>query len=333
MTLALRTYRENLADDPAFQAANEALAVNKNALSKRTVKLSPDSSTKNSWEAGITPHMDGVPFAQVGKGEQAAFKILLALDKNSTPRRDSILIEEPENHLSYSSLNILIERIRDRSAGQQLVITTHSSFVLNKLGVEKLRLLGNSGIGSMLDLPSDTQEYFRKLAGFDTLRLVLARAVILVEGPSDEITVQKAYLQRYKVLPLEAGVDIISVQSLAFRRFLQLGQTMGKKIAVITDLDDDNSQDKARKRFSDFENSQVRGFVGSVTDGRTLESQLISSAGRELLNRALGKSFPSDNELADYLAENKTELALALLDYADTIPMPKYIEDAIAFVQ
>ena len=139
MALALRTYRDELARDPAFQAANDALAVERNSLSKSSIRLSPDASSKNSWEAGITPHLDEVPFGQVGKGEQAAFKILLALDKSSAPRRDTILIEEPENHLSFASLNVLIERICERSVGQQLIITTHSSFVLNKLGIDKLR--------------------------------------------------------------------------------------------------------------------------------------------------------------------------------------------------
>ena len=35
--------------------------------------------------------------------------------------------------------------------------------------------------------------YFKKLPGYDTLRLVLAKRVILVEGPSDELVVQRAY--------------------------------------------------------------------------------------------------------------------------------------------
>jgi predicted ATP-dependent endonuclease of OLD family len=35
-----------------------------------------------------------------------------------------------------------------------------------------------------------------KLPGYDTLRLILCNKAILVEGPSDELIVQKAYFVR-----------------------------------------------------------------------------------------------------------------------------------------
>jgi predicted ATP-dependent endonuclease of OLD family len=46
-----------------------------------------------------------------------------------------VLIEEAENHLSHSNLNALIEHISKNRGDRQLLITTHSSFVLNKLGI------------------------------------------------------------------------------------------------------------------------------------------------------------------------------------------------------
>jgi hypothetical protein len=52
--------------------------------------------------------------------------------------------------------------------------------VLNKLGIDQLQLMKNSKVDAFVNLPTDTREYFCKLAGYDTLRLVLARAAILV---------------------------------------------------------------------------------------------------------------------------------------------------------
>lgn len=37
------------------------------------------------------------------------------------------------------------------------------------------------------ELDPTTVSYFQRLPGYDTLRLVLAKKVVLVEGPSDEI--------------------------------------------------------------------------------------------------------------------------------------------------
>ncbi|MFO1076057.1 MAG: TOPRIM nucleotidyl transferase/hydrolase domain-containing protein, partial [Geminicoccaceae bacterium] len=67
----------------------------------------------------------------------------------------------------------------------------------------------------------------KRLPGHDTLRLILAKRSILVEGPSDELVVQAAFKKKHGKMPLEAGVDVISVNSLTgcgnsgrFRRVL-----------------------------------------------------------------------------------------------------------------
>ena len=99
-------------------------------------------------------------------------------------------------------------QIAERCEGKQVLITTHSSFVLNKLGLDKLILLTPSRGLRLTDLPADTLGYFKKLSGYDTLRIVLAERVILVEGPSDELIVQRAYRDAHGgKLPLEDNVD------------------------------------------------------------------------------------------------------------------------------
>ncbi|MBH0109364.1 AAA family ATPase [Salinibacterium sp. NG22] len=333
LSLAFRNHKEALVQDPAFVAANDSIKVERTTLSKKSLTLSSDASAKSSWESGLVPHLDSIPFDLVGQGEQSAFKILLALEKDGTDRH-VVMVEEPENHLSHSNLSKLISRIRERSSGQQVFLTTHSSFVLNKLGIDKLRLLSESGQLTLGSLPNDTKKYFAKLAGYDTLRMVLAKSVVLVEGPSDELIVQKAYHQKHGRLPIEDGIDVLSVQALAFKRFLELGKALSLKIAVVTDLDDDVSDAKARKRFEQFEVSQrVKGFVGNVADGRTLEPQLVSSAGRAALNTVFGWNTITDDELVDKMTASKTEAALRIFEHASDITMPEYINDAIKFVE
>lgn len=51
---------------------------------------------------------------------------------------------------------------------------------------------------------------------------------------------QKIYRQENEnKLPIEDGVDVISVQSLAFKRFLDIANLLNKNVAVITDNDGD----------------------------------------------------------------------------------------------
>ena len=61
-----------------------------------------------------------------------------------------------------------------------------------------------------------------KLPGYDTLRLILSSKTILVEGPSDELIVQKAYQKKYGKMPLADGVDVIAVGHLLLKGFLRL---------------------------------------------------------------------------------------------------------------
>src|SRR3546814_4634276 len=90
-----------------------------------------------------------------------------------------------------------------------------------------------------------------KLPGHDTLRMVLSTRSILVEGPSDELIVQKAYIQKNGKMPLEDGVEVISVNSLAFKRFLDIAKLLKTQVHIITDNDGDITT--VAKKYKDYE--------------------------------------------------------------------------------
>ena len=46
---------------------------------------------------------------------------MLALERQAKDA-NIILIEEPENHLSFTSMNMLINKIREKCAGRQIII-------------------------------------------------------------------------------------------------------------------------------------------------------------------------------------------------------------------
>ena len=90
-----------------------------------------------------------------------------------------------------------------------------------------------------------------KLPGYDTLRLILAERAILVEGSSDELIVQKAFLMKFGKMPLETGADVISVSSLAFKRFLDIALVLDADVDVVTD--NDGNIDKLKKKYEGYE--------------------------------------------------------------------------------
>ncbi|MAU95677.1 MAG: ATP-dependent endonuclease [Fulvimarina sp.] len=327
LALTYRLMKHRFLEQPKVQTINDALAEKKGKVSEKAISLSLDTSSRASWEAGIMPHLDDIPLPLVGKGEQNAVKIKLAMETSA--KSNIILIEEAENHLSYSSLNELIGHIVEHAGDRQILITTHSSFVLNKLGVESV-LLFQRGEAIRLNELKDTttRDYFMKLPGHDTLRLILSKRSILVEGPSDELIVQRAYHRKHGKMPLEQGVDVISVNSLAFKRFLQIAVAMKKEADVVTD--NDGKVDALKTKYADF--LDAVGISVQYDDDETastLEPQLMKKNGLKVINAVLDKNFADEQAAIDHMIDNKSATALKFFETDVDWEAPDYIGRAI----
>ncbi|WP_395762948.1 ATP-dependent nuclease [Elizabethkingia anophelis] len=233
---AHRKMKEFFMGEEAIKKINEKIKT-ASKISDKKVELSVELSSKNAWENSLMTYLEDVPFHYIGKGEQCLIKTKLALGHKKAKEANIILLEEPENHLSYSTLNQLIKDIKNDSGERQVLVSTHSSFVANKLGLEHLILLNNKKTTRLTTLSDDTERFFEKLSGYDTLRLILCKKAILVEGDSDELVVQKAFMVNNDgKLPIEEGIDVISVGT-SFLRFLEIAEKIGKDVAVVTDND------------------------------------------------------------------------------------------------
>lgn len=326
LSLTYRKMRDIFLEDSSVSAINDELAKQTGAISDKVLSLAMDTSSRASWETGVLPQLDEIPLTLVGKGEQNAIKIKLALAAES--ETDLLLLEEPENHLSHSNLNRLIEHINSNIGNRQLIMTTHSSFVLNKLGIDHVLLFNGESAMTLNELPSDTKKYFMKLPGHDTLRMVLSSRSIFVEGPSDELIVQKAYYQTHKKLPLDDGIEVITVNSLAFKRFLDIAKILKINVHVITD--NDGNVAAVKTKYKDYAGIEGISICFDEDEGfKTLEPQLLKKNGREKLNKVLGTKFPTDEILLSYMLNNKTEVALKIFESETNFDVPDYIANAI----
>ncbi|MFV8334723.1 ATP-dependent nuclease [Flavobacterium sp. RSP29] len=312
-------------------------------ISDKKVEISVELSSKNAWENSLMTYLDDIPFHYVGKGEQCIIKTKLALSHKKAKEANIILLEEPENHLSHSKLNQLISDIKSHSNDKQILVSTHSSFVSNKLGLEHLILLNNKRTIRLNDLSSDTKQFFEKLSGYDTLRMILCKKAILVEGDSDELVVQRAFMDDNKgLLPIEKGIDVISVGT-SFLRFLEVAEKLEKKVVVVTDNDSDVNALKVKyKNYLGTNKKQsIKICFDEVIDSgnlkigtkefnyNTLEPKILKENGLDKLNTVLGKSFTSIDEMHRHMKANKTESALKIFDSSENIKFPEYILDTI----
>ena len=268
-------YRENL---QVFNHSGEVMAVNANLDAEHLItdsKLTIAASTlpAGSIQAGLQLEVDDVPFHFIGKGEQSNVQIKLAI-QNKSHDIDLVMMEEPENHLSHGNLNKLVHYIETQRGDKQLFLTTHSSYVLNKLSIDKICLV-QSGYKRLHKLDSDVVKTLKRLPGYDTLRVALSEKVILVEGPSDELVLKKIYLRKYGWLPEKDGIDIIVVRGVGFKTFIEVGKEIGTRIHVLRDNDGDFQRHviPARAFYAGFAN--IKLFSSEVDEEFSLEPAMI----------------------------------------------------------
>ena len=120
LTRAYRSLREEFANNPSITDINDRLRAAPGDVSDRALSLGIDISQRASWESSLVPHLDDLPFIYVGKGEQASLKILLALSRRVDDAH-VILVEEPENHLSFARMNILVAKILKKCEDRQVL--------------------------------------------------------------------------------------------------------------------------------------------------------------------------------------------------------------------
>ncbi|MGO3277450.1 ATP-dependent nuclease, partial [Halomonas sp.] len=252
-------YREN---QQIFNDSEEVKTVNGNLdtdhlITDKKLTIAASTLPAGSIQTGLQLKVDEVPFQFIGKGEQSNVQIKLAI-QNKSKDIDLVMMEEPENHLSHTNLSRLVHYIENQRSNKQLFLTTHSSYVLNKLSIDKICLL-QSDYKRLDRLDPKVVKTLKRLPGYDTLRVALSNRVILVEGPSDELVLKKIYYRKHGRLPEQDGIDIIVVRGVGFDTFIAVGKEIGTKIHVLRDNDGDYERNviAARLEYTDFPNIQL----------------------------------------------------------------------------
>ena len=325
---AYRANRHEFTDNQAVKRLNEKLQQS-HSFDGKVITLNLRESGIDEWKGDMSISLDGIPLENSGLGTQNMFKSEIFLLQNSDV--DILIIEEPENNLSYANMSVLISKLSE-SKEKQLFISTHSSFVANKLGLQYLHLVANNGIIPFKMLSQDTYDYFLKLPGYNTLRILLANHAILVEGPADELIVQRAYIDNYGKQPIEAGIDVVTVDSLAFQRYCELSSLIKKPITIVTD--NDGNVQKVKERYKKY-GELVTLCVESDNSLNTLEPSVLAV---NLDNfeefKAIvyyGKDIESRDieSIKNFMLGNKTEWSMRVLTSKKRIKYPTYILEAI----
>ena len=290
------------------------------------------SDSKYNLESDLTLTEDGIPIEYRGKGKQCFIKTAFALRERAEDKAlDVLLLEEPENHLSHTSMSKLINQV-ENAHNNQIIIATHSSLICSRLDLRKSILLNSSANepASLSDLTDGTAKFFIKAPNHNILEHVLSEKVILVEGDAEYILMECLYRLTMGHSPAEDGVHIISVGGTSFKRYLEVSKILNIKTAVIRD-NDKNYQKHCIENYADHIADCISIFADENNTRYTfevcmyLDNKVVCD---DLFSRGGIKLSPQD-----YMLNNKTTSAFKLLDEkADEIVVPPYIRGAIEWI-
>ena len=299
-----------------------------------TYSFALKNAPKSNLESSLTIIEDNVCIENRGKGRQCFIKTELALQR-SPDNLDVVLIEEPENHLSHTSMQNLIHKIRS-SNNKQLFIATHSNLISTRLNLQKTIMLNsNSCIPLKLnDIPNDTANFFIKAPDNNILQFVLSKKVILVEGDAEYILMDAMYKKVTNEELMESEIHILSVDGTSFKRYLDLAKIIGIKTAVITDNDKSYFKNITQRYEGYHETDILNARIFADTDIERHTFEICIYKDNERICEELFSHGRRTLSVQEYMLSNKSEASYCLAEHkANDIIVPQYIKDAIVWIK
>jgi putative ATP-dependent endonuclease of the OLD family len=255
---------------------------------------------------------------------------------NDTFKRFNLVcIEEPESHLDINNLKIAIEffqKAQGKNTLTQLVISTHSNQIMNKLELTNvILLLDNDHVVDLSDIDPELVYYLAKRENFDTLNMFYASKLIMVEGATEEIYIN-SLLQRDSSLN---NIRVISIGQKGFKSFIEAWTSFHKhntqdKLGIVRDYD---HQDQAKKAHESY-NSDAITVETSV--GKEFEEDFVEKDGNlAKLNKLFDKKF-SAQEMYDHMTSDKLNNVIAVcraMDKGEKFSIPDYISSLLKWIK
>lgn len=272
-----------------------------------------------------------------GSGMESLIKTKIALDRKN--KLDVILMEEPENHLSFSSLRKMLQEISEQQEKSQIIVATHSNMIASRLNLKNILWITNDGVKTLEKVQDDTAKFFEKADNNAFLQLLLSEKAILVEGATEFLLIPYFY-QKLKGEPLEKErITVISCDGIAYKKYLEIAEATGKKIAVITDNDKKEDKIKEAASFNEKNESQ-HIFMDKDIENWTWEVCVYKENKQQLdklikVKKSAKYLFHEEDygQVLGKMLNDKVECAYQMLMSGKDYVVPQYVKEAIEWIR
>ena len=185
---------------------------------------------------------------KVGLGTSNLISMACELQLNRGELSSFLLIEEPESHVHAQRQLRLIKSLEEetKEGNHQIIITTHSPLLSSIVKLENIIIMKDQAAFSLSKqetmLNEDDYFFLEKYLDATKANLFFAKAVVIVEGPSEEIllpTIAKVINRDFA----EYGVSVVNARGTGLSRFSGIFQRRNEEnplnipVACITDRD------------------------------------------------------------------------------------------------
>lgn len=304
---------------------------NENKIKEGEYRIDVDGVYSSDICNFLTVKKDNIDINSLGQGE----KLLLSLFKyEATQDIDVLLIEEPENHLSFGNMQLLIQLLEKLTCAQ-CFLSTHSNMIATKLELSNSFILGNNKITKLNQLDKDTEKFFVKLTNQNVLNFILSSKVILVEGAAEYILIDDMYnyFTDNSSSLYDDKITLISCNGLSFERYLAISNLIKNKVAVITDNDHDYNH-KVIEKYRAYDTNFIKAFSDENNDRYTFEVCLFNDNQEWLEKNRISRS----EDIQSFLLNQKAEAAYRIssklsCENESEFIIPKYIKEAFEWIK
>ncbi|SKA65418.1 Predicted ATP-dependent endonuclease of the OLD family, contains P-loop ATPase and TOPRIM domains [Eubacterium uniforme] len=287
-------------------------------------------------ESILSVYEDSIPLENKGSGMESLVKTQIALNREDNI--DTILIEEPENHLCFTNLKQMLQQIMDHEEDSQIILTTHSNMIASRLNLGNVIWISENRFLSLKNVDSQTSAFFEKADDNGCLQLLLSKKVILVEGATEYLLLPKFYEKKTGRTIEKDGISIISCDGISYKRYLEIASKTDKRIAVITDNDHDQTKIDDASKFNQ-RNEKQHIFMGTTIDDWTWEA-CVYNCNKEKLDDMIpvqkdAKYLFHKKDYGQVLGKmlaNKVDTAYQMLISEREFNIPLYVEEAIEWL-
>lgn len=294
-------------------------------------------SKKVVLESVLSVYEGDISLENHGSGMESLIKTKIALDRKN--KLDVILMEEPENHLSFSSLRKMLQEISEQQEKSQIIVATHSNMIASRLNLKNVLWITDAGVKTLQEVQDDTAKFFEKADDNAFLQVLLSEKAILVEGATEFLLIPYFYQKLTGKTLEEDSISVISCNGIAYKKYLEIAEATGKRIAVITDNDKKEDKIKEAASFNE-ENESQRVFMDEDIENWTWEVCVYKENKQQLdglikVKKGAKYLFHKEDygQVLGKMLNDKVESAYQMLMSGKDYVVPKYVKEAIEWVR